>query len=1412
MASTFDMNLSTNTYRTQILTLATDIIWKNTSTANLYETIDSIYKSEIFINANRGLLNWEIVDSIPKEVFIRLGYDVDDAEFYSTNKNKIPENMRDIVIEEYQYALSSKNPNTGRYEYNVPIYVDGQTIDHYVTLYEETNNYYRMLMGLPDMEDTDYVYYTKNIKIPNDIPIHELSLAYRLDIEDSGYLDELIELYPEKKYLKYIGSKSIDFYTSRVADRFEILWMNTVDDTSTIQNDFQSIYEYNRNMVLNVYYSEAFKKDNSYYEPFLALSILLMTIQVMNSLYLQKDINRDFYDTDSIRAIYESYKVPFYSEIPLDIHKKIVKAMNILISYKGSTEVILDLFDIFNLGNMDLYEYYLIKARRFDSNNNPIFVYETNPDGSYKLDENGNKILSEDQSSAYDIYFSKSNIKSDAQLDLVNESNMVDYDKIIANDPYWKDDSSLQEKLKSESFNYNETKYIGVENVFNLMDITYQTVYAIKAILDNKNTTDEIMLTNGADIEASLYDYLIYLGALYCKQHGWEGVISSDMMTVSAYLGYDFECNIQYLQDKAYYDEYILRDTTLYNYINSLSTENITKVNSTIELIMDLRTYLGNKMVNAKTTEEFHIYKEIYNSLLVGEYTKEAFGLEDGESTTYSELLKDVSPQLYSRYLTIEDPLDEIEATVVMIETSITNLEYLSFIMGLDTNNSFDSLYKILKFFKSAKAEIVSFDLIYNLSDKLCCFIKYLDLLVFISNIFATMKDKIISLTDYLKLCRFYLEFDKDWFNFFTDENHKNYLRNWFKDKFDRLTDYLKIISNKFLNKYYSEILTVDDLFRLFNKIHLLREGIVDGDGHTFTEILIVAFEEMIGGYKSTNYHLEDDYIDKSNSSGAVESTIMTIDELISVVDRVLNLQDYLLNENDEIFTDKLKLLWEHCLNRYIDHEVLIDDVRMNSFTAIIRDYLTLIENIILIRNKYHLINTDTYIYNDEYEELSTIEHFSSLFTLHELYKIISKFNTYDTQIFKDILPLIFTKASDNDLQLIYDRFDDLDHIFKYSDTITIDDFITYALEYIKLYEEEINLLIETIKMTNGTQIINEVESLEDLLIDVLDSESQLNLFRTKNHHYDDDFKIISDTSYYESEISFIIDTLKINGNKDYPRVFGDTFVLENIFKDYMEEGDNIPTYSSANHYYIDEFDTVGSINLSDTSIINESFEKTNIDLYKYIDTQVFDEVFKDNLKKKTKEEFDSYFRISDIFINDELLSNDSDIYEDEFKSLKDYMISIILINDIYYSSNNHVYDDNMRFISNNYNIPNKSGYEILDDITDIINKRKTILEAMSKLNDNITLIKETNSIKSTSSLSFGDLFIEKLIKVIDEELPDTIFSIVDTLKYMVINNDIVFNDNLDWLYDSLKSTIDVKTKRKSSITFGDSLFELSTQ
>jgi hypothetical protein len=72
-----------------------------------------------------------------------------------------------------------------------------------------------------------------------------------------------------------------------------------------------------------------------------------MTMQRFIVDFLKIAILKDFYDQEIITYIFRAYGLPYYNEIPYTYQKRILKNLNILLKYKGSNKVIIDILKLF---------------------------------------------------------------------------------------------------------------------------------------------------------------------------------------------------------------------------------------------------------------------------------------------------------------------------------------------------------------------------------------------------------------------------------------------------------------------------------------------------------------------------------------------------------------------------------------------------------------------------------------------------------------------------------------------------------------------------------------------------------------------------------------------------------------------------------------------------------------------------------------------------------------------------------------------------------------------------------------------------------------------------------------------------------------------------------------------------------
>lgn len=687
-------NFSSEIFFEELLRISSNLVWKNPTLAVAYENEEYAVNVEQYILARQGRLTFSSVFQFAEEVLRSFNLSDELIVQCLDNPFAIPEEIRDKCVQRQAEWI----------------------IDNY----EEQNNYFRMLNGLPDKEDTDFLYNNDYPDISNNItPIHLLESSKLRLLEANGFLDKLYKENPKKKYLQHLTERKIDIYKARNSKDFAILWITESDSDNMVEH-FIDTYNEARCMIMAVFYQRMMSQSNIEYTGFIGMMILFQTIMLMQKRFLDADITRDFYDVDSLRLVYDSYDVPFYQNIPLEYHKKIVKNINILLSHKGSTRVFYDLFDIFGFNNIAMYSFYMIKKRRLGNNCKPIIV----------KDEDGNP----DRRKMYDIDFAKVPLYGDPLLEIKNPRNQIRYSELVSSDKYWINDKDLFDKIFNEEFNYMESKYIGIQMTTNLMQIVYETTYYLKLILDNRDMLVSTTIYNSSlHSNINIFDMVIYLCALMTKKYGFEGNIPRDPHEIGAVMGFNFKVDLEVLVKNAKKDPYLKKDKRLYTLLETMNVHNLASVKKVYTNLTALRKYLVKKMSETDNVDEYWAYYELHKTLMYSEYTEETFTKTNGEAaTSFADMLADINPSLYSRYQSLEDTElnTEIVSMLYLAKSSCNSLKYIQYADSVNIDTIIEYLFKLLDFFKSAKADLTGYEVIYSLisdADNIIKLMNYVD-------------------------------------------------------------------------------------------------------------------------------------------------------------------------------------------------------------------------------------------------------------------------------------------------------------------------------------------------------------------------------------------------------------------------------------------------------------------------------------------------------------------------------------------------------------------------------------------------------------------------------------------------------------------------------------------------------------
>lgn len=698
-----------------IQTIIDSIVIKYDNEAKKYDTIEFIMDADQYVAAKLNSDTFFDYSEFPMEV-------LEDAGMMS---------IVDTYMDLYPYA---SNPSTIPKEFRQKVVESNRK--YIINNYDDGNDYYRMYNGLPNIQEplSELITLTQQQKLIAGIEsngyIHELPASDIFRLQEYGILDEIISSHPDKKYLNFLGDNKIEFHIARMTKNFDILKIKKGDLSDEFFNSFIRIYDQNREYFVTTIYNKDYASRYDFYDRFIGLCIMVMTIQRLVSNAFKFGINRDFYDWDFIRKLYGTYNIPFIENLPIEYQMLLLKNMNNLLRYKSTDKAIFDICSLLGYDRINIFKYYLVKKHKLDSNEEPIFYYKQ------KLDDSGDPILNDDNEpeyeidfeKTYDIYFQGVDIREKNLLLALQDTNkIISYNEMIESDPYWWEDDALH-KLKYENvYNHVETKFLSMNMIYKMTEMLFEVTYFFRSIISNKDSMTKILIDiprvySGVDFD--LFHVVIFLVASMCKLHGFTDYTITTPSMISHIYGFNFdEESIEYIKQIVTDNKTKVDQSTL-KYFEELEIKNANDVNDVYGKIRELNEFLIDKMRNAKTIEEYRIYQTIFRTAMISDVSTDMFTVYDYDTdgnatarvaTSYLEYLQYAQPILAE---IIEDTEPEnisiyINHVIIRLEAYVDNLKYLFIVNDSTDNPVYISLIKLLKFFKSYTVDLNTFNIVY---------------------------------------------------------------------------------------------------------------------------------------------------------------------------------------------------------------------------------------------------------------------------------------------------------------------------------------------------------------------------------------------------------------------------------------------------------------------------------------------------------------------------------------------------------------------------------------------------------------------------------------------------------------------------------------------------------------------------
>lgn len=709
----------TNILKRFLVNGAPKMVVKMRKQARLGETLDIMKKADIYVAA-----------SLKVDTFNAYRYSIDTKALVAIGIYSKKERQKILA----DTSLLEKN-----YKHLLPSLMDYMR-KKIISEYVEENPYYRMINGQPPLTDTyeDFIY--PDVKLLEDYgftetfdaadyknrtPLHLLPKDTLFALDSAGIIDTIQAEHPDKKYISYVATRRVSIVEARRAHNFELLYFPRQDNNSRFYRDFIFYYDEAREYFMSVIFNHNFSAKYEYYDGFIGLMILTMTVQRMISNLFKIVVERDFYDLATLRLFLESFGVPFVELFTARQQRMLVKNLNILLMKKQGTQVMYDILDLLGYDSFTLTKYVLVKQHKMIQENieadfKPSFAYRIS------IDEEGNQIMVTDAYANYDFYFVGVDMREDdVRLVDITAENAYDYDEFTKNDPTWIRDEDLAKKLEETDFNFVETKYADMAVNIRMQDKLFEMVYLSRMLLDKKEDTSKIKISLARISENpfSLLEVEVLLICIMCKNNHMAPNILRRPSQVLAVLGFDFKEDLERIkqdildqnEDWKYHHGEDLLDTKFLEYLRTVTFKTPKDVNDFYVSIRDFEDFMSYAMLTTHSVDAYHAYRKIYNTLMITSITDESYQDDEGNPFfRYDMYLKHLNIELYTFYnnLKKEDCPDYINYIATKFATMFEDTEYMG-LLDLGDAALIEGILKIIRTFKSLTIDLKDLDIVF---------------------------------------------------------------------------------------------------------------------------------------------------------------------------------------------------------------------------------------------------------------------------------------------------------------------------------------------------------------------------------------------------------------------------------------------------------------------------------------------------------------------------------------------------------------------------------------------------------------------------------------------------------------------------------------------------------------------------
>ena len=463
-------------YLLKLQMIVTNTEFKDKEEADKYETLAMKLKGDMYCNAVLQQDKFETYAYDKKRTYQLLlenGVDELKIPYYVENPQFIPTNVKNIMLAEARETM--------------------------IATYVEENPYYVALTGKPfqgsDTIQPEYILtipdeffdiYQNTGAIERNQAIHEMPVKYQELFMNTDYYKEMLDKYPEHKYLKYLGSRSIPIQVSRKARDGEIMKINTnaltgshpVFGNISVESDLVHLFT-NQYLEVRQYIYGALRGDfadiYANYNSFIRFLTIYMTIGSCLNELMKKSASMIYMNQSTANDFFMLYGLPSVIMEGADMIS-FLKQFRLILMDKG-TNIVYRVKDLIGYEYTDIYTLVMVKQQVFE-NGLP----------KYTTDESGNRVP------VQEIVFRRLGTTDEnvSYFKFKEGSASYPWKEIATGDPRWWDTPEVERMLYTMNYTLSNSKYIQLSTHLSMVDIYWQCVILIRGLLDNRYETEHI--------------------------------------------------------------------------------------------------------------------------------------------------------------------------------------------------------------------------------------------------------------------------------------------------------------------------------------------------------------------------------------------------------------------------------------------------------------------------------------------------------------------------------------------------------------------------------------------------------------------------------------------------------------------------------------------------------------------------------------------------------------------------------------------------------------------------------------------------------------------------------------------------------------------------------------------------------